>query len=96
MSRQRTWTRDRRWLKKMLVEAGDAAYWSSEKTAKVEARLKKIMLETMAADPKDIAAIEFGMEAVGVVVAVEGAKQEAELAALEAERRRSMVVIINL
>lgn len=94
MARPKSWAQDRRWLRKMLVEADDAAYWSSEKGVVVEERLRLILLKTLFDDDADNAAVLVGAEAVEVLVAIEGAKQELELQLLALERlhRRYRVI----
>ena len=91
----KSWARDRRWLKRMLVEAGGATDWPEGKAARVEERLRQILLATLFDDSADNAAVLVGAEAAEVVVAIEGSWQELELQLLALERlhRRYRVVV---
>lgn len=80
------WKKERAWLRQVAKEAHGAADWTPEKLADVEETLRLIMLATLACDESDIGATRFGMEAVGILVDIEGAMQDRELVELEARR----------
>ena len=94
MARPKSWTRDRRWLKKTLEAASDAMDWPAEKAEAVEERLRQILLATLFDDGANNTAVRVGAEAVEVLVAIEGAEQELELQlqALERLHQRYRVI----
>lgn len=87
--------RERRRLRQLRDEAPSAGSWSPEHFAAVEEELRQIML--LDVDGRgDQTDIRLSWKAVELFVEIVGIRQEAELAALEAQRRPSISVVVNL
>lgn len=93
--RSKKWRRDRAWLRHRLKEACGAADWPAEKLAAVEERLSKILLKTLAAPQSEREPHFVGYEACEVMLAMEAAKQERELAELRAGGKQLDVRVGN-